>query len=187
MMVLWLTGKSGAGKTEIGKQLHEKLKPLLPNLIFLDGDQLREVLGKDLDFTIQDRYTSEERASRLSKLLSDQNIHIIFARLSNAPDIREWNKRHVKDFREIYLKVDDTVLHERDSKGFYGKFKRGEMTNVVGADIPFHEPKDPWLVFENNGNWTPQAICNRILESIQKDFRHLFSYDKVDYHTTTGS
>ena len=41
--VYWITGLSGAGKTTIGKLLYNRIKDKKDNVIFLDGDVLREV------------------------------------------------------------------------------------------------------------------------------------------------
>ena len=44
-MVIWLTGRQGAGKTTLAKILHNILDEKLNKVILLDGDKLREVLG----------------------------------------------------------------------------------------------------------------------------------------------
>lgn len=41
--VIWFTGLARSGKTTIGQALYEKLK--YKNLIYLDGDELRKILG----------------------------------------------------------------------------------------------------------------------------------------------
>ena len=124
-MVIWFVGKSSAGKTYIGKKLYNEIKPECPNLIFLDGDELRNAISKDLGHSMQDRYISEERRSRLCKLLSDQGIHIIMSGISNEPDIREWNKNNILGYLEIYLKSNQQTLYNRDPKGIYKKYLNG--------------------------------------------------------------
>ena len=162
-MVIWLIGKSGAGKSEIGKRLYEKLKLKIPNIVYLDGDELRDAISWDLDHSLKDRHTSEKRRSRLCKLLSDQDISVICAALSNAPDLRKWNKQNIKNYFE------QSVLHERDSKGLYHKYSNKEINNVVGEDIPFHEPENPWITLVNNGEKTPDKIVDKIMIAIKKD------------------
>ena len=46
--VYWITGLSGAGKTTIGQAWYSYLKETMSNVVFLDGDTLRQVFGDDL-------------------------------------------------------------------------------------------------------------------------------------------
>ena len=166
-MVIWFLGKSSAGKTYIGKKLYNKIKPDYPNLIFLDGDELRAAISKDLGHSMQDRYISEERRSRLCKLLSDQGIHIIMSGLSNAPDIREWNKNNIQGYLEVYLKTDQKTLYNRDLKGIYKKYLNGEINHVVGEDIEFHEPKSPWMEIDNIGEIDAEKLIKNIVSKLK--------------------
>ena len=168
-MVIWLIGKSGAGKTEISKRLYDKIKLKIPNIVYLDGDELRDAISWDLGHSLEDRHTSEKRRSQLCKLLSDQDISVICAALSNAPALREWNKQNIKNYYEAYIKVEQSVLHERDSKGLYQKYNNKEINNVVGEDIPFHKPENPWITIDNNGEKTPDKIVDQIMLAIKKD------------------
>ena len=168
-MVIWLIGKSGAGKSEIGKRLYDKLKLKISNIVYLDGDELRDAISWDLGHSLEDRYTSERRRSQLCKLLSDQGIIVICSALSNASDLREWNKQNINNYYEIYIKVEQSVLHKRDSKGLYQKYYNKEINNDVGEDIPFHEPINPWITKENNGEKTPDKIVDEIMLNIKKE------------------
>ena len=168
-MVIWFLGKSSAGKTYIGKKLYNKIKPDCPNLIFLDGDELRDAISKDLDHTMQDRYISEERRSRLCKLLSDQGIHIIMSGLSNVPDIRKWNKNNIQGYLEVYLKSNQKTLYNRDPKGIYKKYLNREINHVVGEDIEFHEPKLPWMKIDNTGEIDADKLVEKILSKLIMD------------------
>lgn len=166
-MVVWLIGKSGAGKTAIGQALYQKLKAAMPGVVFLDGDELRAAVGEDLGYSVEDRRTSERRTSRLCKLLCDQGIHVVCAKLSNAPDIREWNRRNIADYREIYLRAGDARPEELDTKGLYRGYRRGEIDNVVGMDIPFHEPTAPWMTIDNDRRVGVDRIADDILATLE--------------------
>ncbi len=166
-MVIWIIGKSGSGKTEIGRRLYSKIKSKISNVVFLDGDVLRNAISRDLGHSVGDRYISEERRSGLSELLAKQDIHVICSALSNAPDIRNWNKKNIKDYYEIYIKTDKETLHKRDPKGIYRKFMNKEIINVVGEDIPFVEPEIPWMVIRNNGSKNCEEIAGEIYANLK--------------------
>jgi len=165
-MVIWFIGESASGKTFLARKLYKVLKSNHSNLVYLDGDLLRNTISKDLGYSKNDRFISEERRSRLSKILSDQGIHVIMSGISNEPSIREWNKKNIKEYLEIYLKVNKQTLYDRDSKGLYKKYLAGEIKNVVGEDIKFNEPKLPWMVINNSGNDNSDKIIKGINQKL---------------------
>jgi len=167
-MVIWFLGKSASGKTFLGEKLYNALRINYPNIIFLDGDLLRNAISKDLGHSKEDRYISEERRSKLSKILSDQGIHVIMSGISNEPEIREWNKKNIKDYLEIYLKTDKKTLYGRDPKGIYKNYLKGNIKNVVGEDIVFQEPVAPWMTIDNNSNNSSKEIIDSIVLKLKK-------------------
>ena len=54
-MVIWIIGKSGVGKTTIGGLVYKTLKKRRENTIFLDGDEVRKILGGKLGHSQSDR------------------------------------------------------------------------------------------------------------------------------------
>ena len=168
-MVIWFIGKSASGKTFLGEKLYNVLRVNYPNIVYLDGDLLRNAISKDLGHSKKDRYISEERRSRLSKILSDQGIHVIMSGISNEPEIREWNKKNIKGYLEIYLKTNQQTLYDRDPKGIYKKYLKGEIKNVVGEDIKFNEPKSPWMIINNTGKNDADKIIKIIYQKLKME------------------
>lgn len=145
-MVYWITGYSGAGKTTIGTLLYNYLKKNQKNLVLLDGDKLREVFGNDLGYTKEDRYRSAMRNVQLCKMLSEQGIDVICCTISMFEDIRKYNRDNIKDYVEIYVKVDIDTLYKRDQKKMYSNNEK----NLVGVDIFLDEPKNPDIILYND-------------------------------------
>ena len=48
--LFWITGLSGAGKTTIGTLIYTYLKKKESNVVFIDGDMIREVY-KNTDYS----------------------------------------------------------------------------------------------------------------------------------------
>ena len=167
-MVIWFIGKSASGKTFLGEKLYHSLRINYPNIVFLDGDLLRNAISKDLSHSKEDRYISEERRSKLTKILSDQGIHVIMCGISNEPEIREWNLKNITDYLEIYLKTDKQTLYSRDPKGIYKNYLKGNIKNVVGEDIVFQEPVAPWMTIDNNSNNRSKEIIDSIVLKLKK-------------------
>jgi len=149
-MVIWMIGLSGSGKTTLSNLIYRRLKPRMPNLVQLDGDVLRDLFGNDVDHTIEGRRRNAQRLSVLSRFLADQGIHVIAAVLSIFPEWREWNRKNIFDYAEVYVRAILETLRRRDSKNLYARALAGELPNVVGVDILFPEPAAPELIIDND-------------------------------------
>ncbi len=161
--VYWITGLSGAGKTTIGTQL---LKKLNNNTVFLDGDNLREIYGDDIGYSLEDRKKMAMRNSRLCKMLSSQGFNVICCTIAMFHSVRDWNRKNISNYKEIYLKVSPEVLIARDQKNLYSKHKNGTIKNIMGLDLSFEEPINPNIVIENNGDKSPDEIVDFIIKNI---------------------
>lgn len=143
-MIIWIIGLSGSGKTKLSKELF-KSKIIRSNFISIDGDEFRENILNDLGYTYKDRKKNAESISKLVSYLSKKKINIIVSILSNYPNWLKWNKKNIKNYFQVYLKVDKKQLFLRNKKKLYLSKKK----NVVGKDIKFNEPKENNLIFTN--------------------------------------
>ncbi len=156
----WITGLSGAGKTTVGTLLYDKIRQTKDNVVILDGDTLREVFGGDLGYTEKDRRNSAGRNSRICRMLTEQGIDVVCCTISMFDEVREWNRKNIEKYREIYLKVSDEVLKQRNQKGLY----EASQNKLVGFGVKMEEPKNPDMVFVNDGGLSPEEIAQKILE-----------------------
>ncbi len=161
--VYWITGLSGAGKTTIGKLVYEKLKEEYSNTVFLDGDVLREVFGGDLGYGKEERKQCAMRYSRLCAMLQRQDINVVCCTISMFHSVREWNRGHIHNYREIYIKASWETLQKRDQKGLYSGAKAGKEDLVVGIHMEFEKPQCPDLVLLNDGQKSPEEQARVIL------------------------
>lgn len=160
--VYWITGLSGAGKTTIGKLLYEKIRVEHANTVFLDGDVLRRVFGDDLGYSKEDRRKCAMRYSRLCAMLQEQGMNVICCTISMFDSIREWNREHICNYKEIYVKASMETLLARDQKGLYSGVTEEKQKEVVGVHMEIEEPKNPDLVLYNDGQMTPEELVNKI-------------------------
>ena len=149
-MVIWLIGLSGAGKTTLANKIVNDAQHKNHNVVLLDGDIIREVFDNDLGYSLEDRLVNAWRICKLGKFLSDQGVNVVCSILSIFPETREWNRNHIQDYYEVYIDTPIDILINRDSKGIYERFNRGEITNVAGMDLKFPIPSSADKVINNN-------------------------------------
>lgn len=167
--VYWLTGLSGAGKTTIGRLWYEKLKSAGETVVFLDGDELRQVFGSSFGYTLDDRQKAAMNYARLCALLSRQGLTVVCCTISMFDSVRIWNRENIPGYVEVYIKASMETLRRRNQKGLYSAGKQ----NVAGVDFQVELPQAPDLTLENDGQNTPEeqvkilysAYQNRIKES----------------------
>ena len=180
-MVIWITGVSGAGKTTIANKLIKKYKKLLPNLINLDGDAVRELYGDNLGYTEQDRVLQIKRLQSICLLLEKQGQVVIASALYSSPALMDWNRENFSDYYEIYLNVSMDLVKKRDPKGIYNRYKMGKEKNIVGIDIPWIDPQKSDLVIEVDEGKSILYVTNLITDNIPL-FRNIESdYSKNKY------
>lgn len=158
-MITWFIGMSGSGKSTLARTLYDQLKPGTPHLVYLDGDEFRDIFRNDVDHTVEGRRKNAERISHFCRILDQQNIHIIAAVLSIFPEWQTWNREAFSDYFEIFLDVPMDVLEKRDTKNLYTRAATGEMPNVVGVDIPFPRPASPDMVLTHLDQDKGVAAC----------------------------
>jgi adenylylsulfate kinase len=164
--LIWITGISGAGKTTIGKALYERLKPVMPALVYLDGDEVRRCFGDDLGFTLEARDANAFRFTRLCRLLCAQGISVVCAANLTSQRFRDWCRAEIPGYFEVFLDVPMEVLTARDPKGLYARALAGETSNVVGIDIPFVPPLTPDLVIDNSRSCESfDSVCEQIMRA----------------------
>ena len=87
--VLWFTGLSGAGKTSLAKKLSAYLNAFHQATLYLDGDEIRDGLSGDLDFSEHGRTENIRRVAEIALLLLKQAEFIIVATISPTSQQRD--------------------------------------------------------------------------------------------------
>jgi adenylylsulfate kinase len=148
--VIWLTGPSGAGKTTLAHALEKKLREMGLNVEVLDGDGIRSKLYPDLGFSEKEREMHNRVVVEMAKLLSKNGVVTIVSVIAPYRKWREYARKEIGRFVEIYLRCPLEVRIKRDPKGLYAKALKGEIKGLTGYDGVYEEPENPELTLDTD-------------------------------------
>ena len=89
-VIIWFTGLSGSGKSTLSHGLEQILLEKGLVAYVLDGDNVRQGLNKDLDFSDEGREENIRRISEVAKLMLDAGLIVITAFISPFEKDREF-------------------------------------------------------------------------------------------------
>ncbi|MDF9842154.1 MULTISPECIES: adenylyl-sulfate kinase [unclassified Paenibacillus] len=161
-MTIWLTGLSGAGKSTIASMLTDRLTKLGIAAEWLDGDELRRTLGKGLGFSREDRFENIRRAVYLAEILNRHGVVTVVSLISPYAEMRDYARRTLPRFAEVYVDCPLDVCEARDVKGMYAKVRRGEIPSFTGISDPYEIPTGPEMTLNTAGQ-TPEESVNTLL------------------------
>ncbi len=164
---IWFTGLSGAGKSTLAWAIERRLKALDRNVEVLDGDTVRTHLSKGLGFSREDRNTNIERIAFVCNLLTRNGVVSIAAAISPYREAREWARKEIGNFVEVYVKCPLEVCRQRDVKGLYKLVDEGRIKGFTGVDDPYEEPEHPELVIKTDKETVEESV-SRIFARLEE-------------------
>ena len=142
-ILFWITGLSGSGKTTLAKKLFPHILKNCGPSVHLDGDTLRKILNLH-GYSFKDRLEYSEKYTKIAKVLTDQGINVVFSLVGLMEKPRNWNRKNIKKYIEIYIKSDVKKIINKNKKKIYKNKK-----NIVGVNIKPQFPKKPDIIIEN--------------------------------------
>tara|TARA_A100000164_G_C21824767_1_gene732260 strand:+ start:185 stop:715 length:531 start_codon:yes stop_codon:yes gene_type:complete len=165
-ILFWITGLSGSGKTTLAKKIFPFINKKYGPSVHLDGDALRKIL--DLNgYSFKDRILNSKKYTKIAKFLTDQGINVVFSLVGLMNKPRNWNRKNIKKYIEIYIKSDVKKIISKNKKKIYRNKK-----NIVGINIKPQFPKNPDITihntFDKNLKNLDQELRKNIINLINK-------------------
>ena len=103
----------------------------------------------------------------LAKKLEEHGIIVVASFLSPYEESREFVKRLVGNYYEVYISTNAEVCAGRDSKGVYQKALKGEITNFPGINAQYEIPENPMIEIDTkyiSNQEAAKIIFNKVLK-----------------------
>ena len=159
--IIWMTGLPCSGKTTIAR----KLSKHIPNLAVLDGDEMREWLSPNEDFSPDGIKNHNKKVSNLAKLLLNHKVPVCVSKINPYAEDRKDTRKMLSNhnFIEVYVKCSVDVCEKRDVRGMYKKARNNKIKNFLGINGVYEPPTDPELIVDTE-NSTIELSIQAILD-----------------------
>jgi adenylyl-sulfate kinase len=167
---LWFTGLSGSGKSTIAHIVGPELDRRGLVVEYLDGDNVRTHLSKELGFSKEDRDTHIERLGWVAARLTRQGGAIITAAISPYEATRRIAREMIEEvgtFVEVYVQASVDECARRDVKGLYEKAFKGEIKEFTGVSDPYEEPTDAEIVLDTEAH-SPEESAALVISELER-------------------
>ncbi len=162
-ILFWVTGFSGSGKTQISKKIHSELRKSYGPTVLFSGDNIRKIFNLK-GYSSKDRLETVMKYCKLAKFITSQNINVLFAVIGMMDEIRNWNRKNITNYVEIYIKSDLKKIISKRKKKIYHKNKK----NIVGLDIKPEYPKKPDIILYNDFKKNINTYSEELMLKIKK-------------------
>ena len=162
-ILFWITGLSGSGKTTIGRKIKREIIKIYGPTIHISGDDLRKIF-KINKYDHKSRLKYGKKCCNFAKFITDQKINFIFSIIGMAQSLRDWNRKNIDNYIEIYIKSNIKQILKKKIKKLYTLNK----SPVVGINIKPEFPKKPNIVINNNFKKNTQQLANELINKLKK-------------------
>ena len=122
---------------------------------------MREIL--DLHgYSYKDRLSNSAKFTKIAKFITDQGINVVFSLVGLMNKPRNWNRKNIDNYVEIFLKSDVKKIISLKKKKIY-VYKK----NIVGLNIRPQFPKNPDIILDTTKK-SPEESAEVLFEFIKK-------------------
>lgn len=168
--VVWFTGLSGSGKSTLAREVELALVENGRHAYVLDGDNIRQGLNSNVDFSAEGRTENIRRIGEVAKLFCEANVICLSAFISPFRADRDRVRALVPKgrFIEVYCAASLAACEARDVKGLYKKARAGEIPDFTGISSPYEAPDHPELTLPTDGSEPLETSTRKVLDVLEK-------------------
>jgi adenylylsulfate kinase len=150
MLMIQLTGLSGAGKTSIAKALEKLCIKYGITIEVIDADEYRKTICRDLSFSKEDRCENIRRLGEVAHQYLLSRDVVVIAAINPYNETRNELKTKY-GAKTVWVSCDVNTLIVRDTKGLYKRALLPDLDplklkNLTGINDVYEVPTNPDLV-----------------------------------------
>lgn len=181
---IWVTGLPGCGKSRLAKEFVDLLKKSNISIHILNLDSVRKDIVPDPKYTEEERDRVYIHFVEMGIELYKQGKNILYDATGHRKRWREYARRNIPNFMEVYLKCPLDICVERSmkrrhhlpiTKEMYKKalerkkagkvFRR--LGQVIGIDVPYEENTNAEMIIRTDRKKSkPTAVA--IFKELEK-------------------
>ncbi len=165
--VIWFTGISGSGKTTLATRVHAELKKQDIQAELLDGDVVRDFFEGDLGYSRAERILNVRRIAFAAMLLAKNGIPVLVANIAPYYEVRDFIRRILPHYSQIYLKATVGKVMVCDVKGIYAKAHKTNYQQIIGVGDAYDVPRNPDLVVDTDHQSVDESV-GKIMDYLKR-------------------
>lgn len=146
--LLWILGPTSSGKSTIAELVCAQWRQQGATVLHYDGDEIRDMFGKGLSFSAEDRLQVVQNLVHLANKGIEAGVCVVVSALTANPDARAYVRAYARSLVLCSLRCSIETCALRDPKQLYEKARRGEVQTLIGYNVPYAPPENPDLCID---------------------------------------
>ena len=165
---VWITGLPASGKSTLASALAQQIRKRGAPVTVLESDALRRVFSDRPTYDEQDRERFYTSMAFIGRILTEQNVSVIFDATASLRSYRDKARRQIPHFVEVFVDSPLETCIRRDPKGIYRQAREGQAAHVPGVGAVYEPPEHPDVVVHGDRDNPDDAACQIAAVLIRK-------------------
>jgi adenylylsulfate kinase len=163
---VWITGLPASGKSTVTAQLAPQLRACNVEVAVLESDVLRKMFSQRPSYDERDREYFYASVAFIGRVLTEHGIAVVFDATANLRAYRDFARKQIPRFIEVYVECPLETCIRRDPKGIYKKALEGGAEHVPGIQTAFEAPENPDVLIHGDRD-DPHESARRVTDVLE--------------------
>src|SRR5262249_17575125 len=143
---IWITGLPASGKSTVAAVLAARLARLYIKVAVLESDAFRKKFPAPAAHYQPDSGDFYTSLAFIGQVLTEHGVSVIIDATGNRRAYRDYARRRIPRFIEVFVDCPLEICIQRDPKGIYRRAREGQASDVPGLQTEYEAPEKPDVV-----------------------------------------